>query len=49
VAEIGSDAAVEVEGPLEGCVAGGADKSGSLKDGCHSLWRMKESPEGVSF
>jgi hypothetical protein len=40
-------AVVEVEGPLEGGVAGGADKSGGLESRGHAVWRVNEGAEGV--
>ena len=43
-----SATAIEIEGPLEGGVAGGADKSGSFEDGGHALRRMDESAKRVS-
>jgi len=40
-------AAVDVERPLEGCLAGGADESGGLQDRSHALRGVNESAERV--
>ncbi len=40
-------ASVEVEGPLRGGLAGGADQAGGLEDGCHAIGRVDEGAEGV--
>src|SRR5216684_6400625 len=48
VSEKLSAAAIEVECPLERCVAGGADKSCRLQNRGHTLRRVNESSKRIS-